>query len=306
MEPKLERFQKDGIGDIRVVMRDSGYWFVAKDVAECIGHSDVGTMCEMCRPSDKYTVTKLEAGETLGSNKYVSSLVLVSEPGLYRILAKSRLPKCEPFEQWVFEEVLPSIRRTGSYSTQNAIDCMTNEELLAKAVLAAHETIAKIKKERDDAVAAKARISAGREATLFNLCGNQGKKIKALTKENEELRAENYELKKSECGILVRDIPWIKQFFIPKCKNGEYKVDVYNRLGSRLSILAKEMGIVVPKESKVYDPVTERSSTVWPHELVDAFKARLDTLDPKDECVRAMYPYFRPSIRRQIEKEQTE
>ena len=100
MEPKLERFQKDGIGDIRVVMRDSGYWFVAKDVAECIGHSDVGTMCEMCRPSDKYTVTKLEAGETLGSNKYVSSLVLVSEPGLYRILAKSRLPKCEPFEQW--------------------------------------------------------------------------------------------------------------------------------------------------------------------------------------------------------------
>lgn len=43
------------------------------------------------------------------------NLTVISESGLYRILAKCNLPKCEPFESWVFDEVLPSIRKTGSY-----------------------------------------------------------------------------------------------------------------------------------------------------------------------------------------------
>lgn len=305
MEPTLDLFKKSGLGSVRVVTRDSGFWFVAKDVAECIGHSDASRMCDMCRESDRYVVTKLESDELSDSNNHVCSLTLISEPGLYRIMAKCRLPKCEPFEKWVFEDVLPSIRKRGVYATPQAVESMSPEELMAKAVLAAQDTIARLQRERDEAVKAKSRISAGREATLMNRCGNQEKKIISLTKENAELKAENNELRMCEQGIMVRDIPWIKQFFVPNCRNGEYKVDVYNRIGTRLSILAKEMGVVVPKDNKVLDPTSKHMSNVWPRSLVDAFKARLDTLDPKDECVRAMAPYFRPSIQRQIKKEST-
>ena len=43
-------------------------------------------------------------------SKNTPNVVLISESGLYRIFAKCNLPKCEPFESWVFDEVLPSIR----------------------------------------------------------------------------------------------------------------------------------------------------------------------------------------------------
>ena len=113
MEPILTMFEKGGLGKVRVVTRESGFWFVARDVAKCIGHSDTSRMCDLCRDSDCYTVTKLESEGLSDSNGHVRSLTLVSEPGLYRILAKCRLPKCEPFERRVFEEVLPAVREHG-------------------------------------------------------------------------------------------------------------------------------------------------------------------------------------------------
>lgn len=92
--------------NVRVVMRDNKLWFVAKDVAVCIEHSNVTKMCEMCRKKDvtiingkEYTNDLLEYSESRGN----PSLTVVSESGLYRILGKSNLPKCELFETWVFE-----------------------------------------------------------------------------------------------------------------------------------------------------------------------------------------------------------
>ena len=110
----------------RVIMRCSDPWFVAKDVADSIEHSNVTKMCELCRDKDKVTITdSKEIGvinESLITQQMFSkntpNVVLISESGLYRILAKCNLPKCEPFESWVFDEVLPSIRKTGGYSVQ--------------------------------------------------------------------------------------------------------------------------------------------------------------------------------------------
>ena len=91
---------------------------VAKDVATCIEHSNVSKMCELCRDKDKI----VESASNFDSNDLLESgnarITLISESGLYRILAKCNLPKCEPFESWVFDEVLPSIRKTGSYSVE--------------------------------------------------------------------------------------------------------------------------------------------------------------------------------------------
>ena len=101
---------------VRVIMRCSDPWFVAKDVATCIEHSNVSKMCELCRDKDKIVVrpSNLTSNDLLDVKN--REYTLISESGLYRILAKCNLPKCEPFESWVFDEVLPSIRKTGSYS----------------------------------------------------------------------------------------------------------------------------------------------------------------------------------------------
>ena len=50
----------------------------------------------------------------------VQSMTVIWEPGIYQALAKSRKPQAKPFQKWVFEEVLPSIRKTGKYEPNNA------------------------------------------------------------------------------------------------------------------------------------------------------------------------------------------
>ena len=95
-------------------MRLGDPWFVAKDVATCIDHSDTSAMCKLCRDKDKVVVRANDLTSDDLSDVKNREYTLISEFGLYRILAKCNLPKCEPFENWVFDEVLPSIRKTGS------------------------------------------------------------------------------------------------------------------------------------------------------------------------------------------------
>ena len=73
-------------------------------------------MCKLCRDKDKVVVRANDLTSDDLSDVKNREYTLISESGLYRILAKCNLPKCEPFESWVFDEVLPSIRKTGSYS----------------------------------------------------------------------------------------------------------------------------------------------------------------------------------------------
>ena len=108
----LQLFQNPAF-KVRVIMRCAEPWFVAKDVADCIEHSDTSAMCKLCRDKDK-VIVKVSDDSSETQQMFSSStptITCISESGLYRILAKCNLPKCEPFESWVFDEVLPSIRK---------------------------------------------------------------------------------------------------------------------------------------------------------------------------------------------------
>ena len=124
---------------VRVIMRCSDPWFVAKDVATCIEHSNVSKMCELCRDKDKAVVRPSD----LTSNDLLDvknrEYTLISEAGLYRILAKCNLPKCEPFESWVFDEVLPSICKTGKYEAHPTIPSYMLESEEERAIAWAEE-----------------------------------------------------------------------------------------------------------------------------------------------------------------------
>ena len=186
---------------IRVVMRDGEPWFVAKDVADCIEHSNVTKMCELCRDKDKVVVRPSD----LTSNDLLDvknrEYTLISEYGLYRIFAKCNLPKCEPFESWVFDEVLPSIRKTGSYGTSKisrkdqlflAIIHSESEEECAGAL----KELAEIHKQEVKALTAE-RDEAVRTKTQYqsNLAAQMSGRVGGLTTALNRVRLENNRLK---------------------------------------------------------------------------------------------------------------
>ena len=178
---------------VRVIMRCSDPWFVAKDVATCIEHSNVSKMCELCRDKDKAVVRPSD----LTSNDLLDvknrEYTLISEAGLYRILAKCNLPKCEPFESWVFDEVLPSIRKTGSYGV--AHQEMSDEEIMSRALEIAHRTLA-LREERIKALTAE-RDEAVRTKTQYqsNLAAQMSGRVGGLTTALNRVRLENDRLK---------------------------------------------------------------------------------------------------------------
>ena len=93
---------------VRVVMVEGEPWFVGKDVAEVLGYTNhnkaLGDHCK--------GVTKRYPLSTPGGLQEVR---IISEPDMLRLIVGSKLPAAERFERWVFEEVLPSIRKTGAY-----------------------------------------------------------------------------------------------------------------------------------------------------------------------------------------------
>lgn len=157
---------------VRVIMRCSDPWFVAKDVADCIEHSNVTKMCELCRDKDKFVadVEELKTNDLLVSGN--RGLTCISESGLYRILAKCNLPKCEPFESWVFDEVLPSIRKTGGYGIRN-VDDMINDPDTAIRLLTQLKILRlqndQLAMERDEAIRTKAMIGSAKSRKCAKL-----------------------------------------------------------------------------------------------------------------------------------------
>lgn len=105
---------------IRTVIKDDGVWFAAIDVAKCLGYKDPKSAVDKVWDSNKTTLDVL-GGKTpptrySGINR---SLIVVNEPGLYQLIFGSKLEAAERFQRWVFEEVLPSIRKNGFYVKDN-------------------------------------------------------------------------------------------------------------------------------------------------------------------------------------------
>lgn len=100
--------------EVRVMTDEFGNpWWVAKDVCDILEHSNHRVAIEMLDDDEK-GVSKVY---TLGGEQDVST---VSESGLYTLILRSNKPEAKPFRKWVTSEVLPSIRKTGSYSVQKS------------------------------------------------------------------------------------------------------------------------------------------------------------------------------------------
>ena len=133
MDTEIQTFNFN-TAELRTLTDETGDpWFVAKDVCDILGLENSRKATAELDPDEKNTVT-ISDGIPGNPNK-----TIISEPGLYKLIMRSRKPEAKAFQRWVTHEVLPQIRRTGGYiPTTDADDDMT---ILAKAVLVAQKTI---------------------------------------------------------------------------------------------------------------------------------------------------------------------
>lgn len=120
-------------------------WFVAKDVCDILGLDNVTIALRSLDYDEKTNITNCNVGgisTVLGidtSNGGRAPLI-ISEPGLYKLIMRSRKPEAKEFQRWVTHTVLPSIRRHGTYTAPTPTDD-DDPTLIARALLAAQHVI---------------------------------------------------------------------------------------------------------------------------------------------------------------------
>lgn len=129
MNNEMQKFDFKG-ASLRTLTDEAGEpWFVAKDVCDILGHSNVSMALDRLDDDERSKFNLGRQGETN----------IVNEAGLYVLVLGSRKPEAHEFKRWVTHEVLPQIRRTGGYiPTTDADDDMT---ILAKAVMIGQRTM---------------------------------------------------------------------------------------------------------------------------------------------------------------------
>ena len=121
---EIQIFKNPQFAEIRVMVKDGEPWFVGKDVAEVLGYKSPSVaICENVDSEDKTTFVISESG-----SKYKSKTTFINESGLYSLILSSKLPQAKEFKRWVTSEVLPQIRKTGAYLTQDFCMRVLNAE----------------------------------------------------------------------------------------------------------------------------------------------------------------------------------
>ncbi|MDT1958439.1 phage antirepressor [Carnobacterium divergens] len=129
--------------EVRTQMIDEEIYFVGKDVATAIGYKNYRDALA------KHVKEKYKRVSQITTTSGIQEMVIISEPGLYQLAGESKLPSAEPFQDWVYEQVLPSIRKHGMYATDELLD---NPDLLI-------EVATKLKEERTLRLVAEQRVA---------------------------------------------------------------------------------------------------------------------------------------------------
>lgn len=143
MDNKPAVFESDEFGRVRVIEENGRALFCGTDVAKALGYvrprNAVNAHCKGA----------LKRGSLTDGG--VQELTFIPEGDVYRLITHSRLPGAERFEKWVFDEVLPAIRKTGGYLTPSLLEQAAGDPavLLAFAgqLLAEHEQSARLRRQ---------------------------------------------------------------------------------------------------------------------------------------------------------------
>lgn len=134
-ELKLFNFENN---QVRTLLINNEPWFVGKDVADILGYQNSSR--DINRHVDEEDRQNYQNGTSEINNR---GMTIINESGLYSLVLSSKLPNTKKFKHWVTSEVLPQIRKTGSYATPQ----LTGEELMAKALIEAKSVLERQNKQ---------------------------------------------------------------------------------------------------------------------------------------------------------------
>ena len=192
---------------VRVIMRCADPWFVAKDACDCLKITNVSQACQTLDEDEKgiYKVY------TLGGSQ---DMMLISESGLYAFIMRSNKPEAKVFRKWVTSEVLPSIRKTGSYGMSQisrkdqlflAIIHSESEEERAGALKELEEInkqeVKALTAERDEAVRTKTQYQSNLAAQMSGRVGGLTSALNRVKLENDRLKGDR--LTKEDVYIIM-------------------------------------------------------------------------------------------------------
>lgn len=119
MSNDIQIFEKPEFGTVRTTMIDNDPYFCLADVCHALELSNPSAVADQVKEEFETPNLKLGVFETTTGAK---ELVLVTEQQLYYVLMRSRSVNAKPFRQWLYNEVIPTIRKTGSYSTAPTVE----------------------------------------------------------------------------------------------------------------------------------------------------------------------------------------
>ena len=133
MNQQLQVFNHEQFGDVRIIEEDGRVLFCGKDVAKALGYENprdaIRRHCRGVVKRDGVSKTTNQHGVT---TEQVTQMSLIPEGDVYRLITHSKLPAAERFEKWVFDEVLPTIRKTGGYGQPVDMELLT--QVIAQTV----------------------------------------------------------------------------------------------------------------------------------------------------------------------------
>ncbi|MBU5486990.1 phage antirepressor KilAC domain-containing protein [Clostridium sp. MSJ-8] len=161
MNNQIEIFKSEEFGEVRTLVINNEPYFVGRDVAEILGYdkaySDV--IKQHCDEEDYYLLDKThhQNGVELDYKQLGQrGGYLINESGLYSLILSSKLPTAKKFKRWVTSEVLPSIRKHGTYMTEDTLEkALTSPDFLIKLA-----TELKTEKEQRQALEEEKKVNA--------------------------------------------------------------------------------------------------------------------------------------------------
>lgn len=137
---ELQIFANEQFGSVRIIEEDGKVLFCGKDIASALGYSNPrDALNRHCRGVVKRDGVSHTTNQYGVITEQVTEMSFIPEGDVYRLIVSSKLPKAQEFEVWLFEIVLPEIRKTGGYIAGE--EHMDDEQLLAQAVLVAQRKL---------------------------------------------------------------------------------------------------------------------------------------------------------------------
>lgn len=148
----LKIFNNDEFGEIRTIEENSMIWFCGKDVATALGYTNPPkAIKDHCKaPGVTIRSVGVQTGYKADGSPAIQQVKMkfINEPNLYRLICHSKLPSAERFEEWIFEEVLPTIRKIGRYEITQERQYIPTRPLTTDDYTEAAKTIAKCHNSR--------------------------------------------------------------------------------------------------------------------------------------------------------------